>query len=326
MRVAPIRQAVNKLKRWASRRPRRLFGLLAFVVLMILAAPNIFANRLESLFGCWRTNGLCSTADWLQHGEVLLGVLAVFALAFLALKELVATVVWRRMRMVTGRESQCRVLVTGLSEWKALDRAILDEIGMRFAGRAEDYALPTKEFTHRLAELGAPAQRSLATQWQQTVRAIFHHGDALERVLVLPSAESLAQWTQFKELMTALFPGLPVELVRGENGEPFRLPEAPGVQTRSYEDYSYLFEGLSRAVELLLAQAGNKDARRLSDKDICIDITAGPKTFSVAGAIVTLNRDLKLSYVSSEGTVTIFDAEIGLVDSVTRPLMLTPAR
>ena len=45
-------------------------------------------------------------------------------------------------------------------------------------------------------------------------------------------------------------------------------------------------------------------------------MTAGLKIFSVAAIIVTLNRDVRLSYVSNDGIVSVFDAEIGLANMI----------
>ena len=45
-------------------------------------------------------------------------------------------------------------------------------------------------------------------------------------------------------------------------------------------------------------------------------MTAGLKIFSVAAMIVTLNRDVRLSYVSNDGIVSVFDAEIGLANMI----------
>jgi hypothetical protein len=77
-----------------------------------------------------------------------------------------------------------------------------------------------------------------------------------------------------------------------------------------------------RAWQIQETFAKKDKGKPLHDHEICIDVTAGPKTFSIAGAIVTLNRDLKLSYVSTEGITAIFNAEIGTADSLTRTLRI----
>jgi hypothetical protein len=55
---------------------------------------------------------------------------------------------------------------------------------------------------------------------------------------------------------------------------------------------------------------------RLKAGPVCIDVTGG--TFSMAAANVTLNRELKLSYVSNDGKVAVYNDEIGAVFLRTR--------
>jgi hypothetical protein len=65
----------------------------------------------------------------------------------------------------------------------------------------------------------------------------------------------------------------------------------------------------------------DRDRRRsYRPRKICVDITAGNKMSSIAGAIVTLNRDLMVSYVNNEGEYSVYQARIGLADSLTRSL------
>jgi hypothetical protein len=45
-------------------------------------------------------------------------------------------------------------------------------------------------------------------------------------------------------------------------------------------------------------------------REMCIDVTAGLKIFSIAAAIATVNRDAVFSYVNNDGEVAIFDAAI----------------
>lgn len=54
----------------------------------------------------------------------------------------------------------------------------------------------------------------------------------------------------------------------------------------------------------------------LSDRDICIDATPGLKLFSIAAAVTTLDRNLWLGYVVTdgghpgEGVVQIYDPRV----------------
>jgi hypothetical protein len=316
-----LRGWLGRLKPWIARSPARLVVALAVLGFVVLTIPSMFTVLAGFVWGCIRVRTSCAAGDIrLALGGFAL-VAAVYILAFYALRQTVGTIVWSRMTTVAPRESRCRVLVMGLSELRPLDPGLLQQIKLRFRGRAALYGLPRKDFEQLPAEAGAAPTAKLAIPWQQNVRAVLHHGARLEAVLVLPSQESLAQWPEFENLMAALFPGLAIDLVRGKGGEAFELAPSAGGPARSYEDYAYLLEGLSAAVrQVQLAYAADAEREPLDERDICVDVTAGPKTFSIAGAIVTLNRDLKLGYVSTEGLVTVFNAEIGTADALTRAL------
>ena len=306
-------------RRWVSGKPWLMYSAIAILGLGLLSIPSPVGTAL----GCWVGLGdeHC-TGFSLDSLLRVIGFGLVYGLCFVLLTQLIPSFFWHRMRRVTGRDARCRVLIMGLSELKPNELNRLDDILAKFTGRPELYALPKCDF-ERLPETApglAIKNHEIAgfrTAWQQNVRAVHHHRPTLQRVLVLPSEESHQQWESFKRVMTAFFPELPIDLVTISNGEPFRLPDAPGEKLRSYEDYAYVRDGLDRAIEQL-SQAHAAGGAKLTEEDICIDVTPGPKLFSIAASIVTLNRALKLSYVSNEGIVTILDAEVGTAESMVR--------
>lgn len=210
------------------------------------------------------------------------------------------------------------------------------------ARMVEDGRIVLPEDTGKSREkLIGEAANTYEIPWQQNFRAIRHHRGRLKTVLVLPSQKSLAQWDgYFAPMAEALMPGarvgrtdkpadlhgvataeqpfadLVIDLVRSSKStEPFRVD---GGSERDYEDYDYVLSGFTRAIETatnFFHPRGSDDA--LEDRDICVDITAGTKPVSVAGAVVTLNRDLRMGYVSpreSGSEVVLYDAQIRFAD------------
>lgn len=117
-------------------------------------------------------------------------------------------------------------------------------------------------------------------------------------------------------LRTLFKNNLDIEIVKTKNGDEFEDTSAliTDRERRSYDNYTYLRDGLQRAVEMA---HHDRKLRRLRDSDICIDATAGFKLFSIAAAVVTLDRNILLGYVVSggadnpeEGVVKVYDPEI----------------
>lgn len=246
-----------------------------------------------------------------------------FGIAVWRLKRVADAALTSRARMTSDSASSTigarRVLIMGLSPLaQTAESAIGSDIDRIVAGKfgAEQVALPVSEFK-KLADL------PVATPWQQNIRAMWFHANPkilpperrLQQALVLPSAESWKQFPLFKRYAEALF-GAAVEIdyVRQSRGSEaaFCTRDDRGNVCRDYENYDYVRDGLLRAVE----QAGEAGTR-YRDADICIDATPGQKPFSIAAAIITLNRRLVFSYVTTGqpgsdvgGEVKTYDAHI----------------
>lgn len=301
----------------------RVDAAIALALLVALAIP---ASIVTVLDWAWNIAGIAGAIVAI----ILCG--AFYLAAFFMISVVARTVVWSRLRAVPERESQCRVLVMGLSEEKVplypntLDSVsrlfaakgwatdggypafVLERIGSVFAGNAAVYA-QTKHQYRASREIADEATLiALEIRWQQNIRAMAHHGESLEAVLVLPSKESLLQWAEFEALVRKLFGEgrLIVEMIVAREGD-----------ERDYENYAYVWSGLSRGVDRA-HELFPDESIGLADDEICIDVTAGQKTFSMAGANVTLNRELKLSYVNNDGKVTVYNAEIDTADALRR--------
>jgi CRISPR-associated protein Csx16 len=304
------RRLVGRFRHWLASGRWRIGGALAVTVFVLIAVPGALGAIVTNAWAIGRWTGLI--------GALALSGLF-YVIAFLALSMIARTVVWSRLRTVAPRESRCRVLIMGLSELPAEQLAVLAEIKAAFAGRCELYAKTTRDYLGLSGIGDANRLKKLAVKWQQNVRAGHQHGDALEAIFVLPSEESLKQWSDFVDFMHDFFPGLNLDLVCGDDGRPFKQPSLPGEKDRDYEDYAYVWAGLSRAVDQAHERFAATDDS-LADDEICIDVAAGPKTFSMAGANVTLNRELKLSYVSNDGIVSVYNAEVDTADALRRVL------
>lgn len=336
----PHRTSVRRLRMLRLRlaeRPGWMVVILGFLGFWVLSMPSVAVATLADLYGCLFPDqgAACGGLRWALVIGQLAVELVVYLIAFYVLSQIVGAIIWSRMRRLAGRDARSRALIIGLSHLNELGLAALPKVIEHFNGRAFDFALPSKAFNEHLVERGLapppepqplrkPQISGYAIQWQQIARAICQHGKTLECVLVLPSDASWKQWQQFLAFIGALFPKeqfpkLTVDFVRGDDQDAFALPDVSGAPVRDYEDYAFVRDGLNRAVDQLRAHAGEGSAP-LTEADICVDVTPGPKLFSIGAAIATLNRELRLSYVSNEGQVQVFDAEIGTADSLTRTL------
>ena len=293
------------------------FGLI--VATVIAGANGIVGAAVSELFTTGGYNALLA----LIFG---LGIIAVGLWFGIRLASEILT---SRARLVVSKdETRRKVLIMGLSaeapEVLELYRLIADAIG------PESLAAPVGDFTNRIKALNTdglspplvsfvektrendPNDRPPLLRWQQNLRAISHHvGDDtdsewLRGSYVLPSKQSSDQFdNDFKPLVKELFPGLRVERVMNSNrASPFTVAEG-----MNYESYEYVHEGLRRAVE----QAKREISECDGTQDICIDCSAGMKTFSFAAAIVTLNNDILLGYITNAGEPKFYDAAVSFI-------------
>ena len=122
--------------------------------------------------------------------------------------------------------------------------------------------------------------------------------------------------------MQHFFPNLLVELVTAGNGKPFKLASGPKRRDHGYEDHAYVWAGLRAQVDSIRQRFATDNPR--ADYEICIDLTAGTKTFSMAAANVrALVNAVRLCAVVSCMFLAISCANelcretVSLMDSVT---------
>jgi len=173
--------------------------------------------------------------------------------------------------------------------------------------------LPSVEYTAEMKKCGL-AELKGAGPWQQNLRAAAAHCPGLELICVLNPDQD--QFDDFAKFLNYYLPDVAISQISMPNdpARPYRrLGDNFEYANPTYEDYSYVYEGLRHGLDMV-AEHADADLDDIQD-DICIDATPGFKPFSIAAAILTLNRSLKFSYVTSGtgpdgGRVRFYDAGI----------------
>ena len=311
-----------------ARRKKRT-GLLVATFLPIAAGVggDGWVDVSKAVFG-----RVVSGAPWPADVGVavllLLGGTALTALLLWRLVSLGQDYISSRARITTEEEGSRKVMIMGFSPLGTEDLEYAKRLAKEWT--AEGVAQPADRFASpkaqkksledrvkRLLETMDPANRPevdslkkeikevekriAGTSWQQNVRALWRVRDVLKHVIVIvPKSGGDQQFETFKNFLVELFAkngiDLRVDRVRG--------PEAKPLDPVGHEDYRELQVQLRAALDMAEREY------KVGARDICIDITAGLKPFSVAAAVVTLNRRLIFSYVNAAGEVKFYDAEL----------------
>lgn len=204
-----------------------------------------------------------------------------------------------QLSMRPGKVSPKRVLIQGLSPLYAFGPSLTEAQAQSLMTEARvlplrTWASPADAFQ---AEHG-PSRPALGA-WQQNLRAAFAHRARLENIVVICSEGdrgSGQQFPMFREL---------VEDRLADDGLKVEVARAPGSDT-DFEDHDTLRRAIYNAITFA------RDKWGVSADDIAIDVTAGPKIFSITAAAATFNHALAFTYVNNAGVVTEFDATVTL--------------
>lgn len=145
--------------------------------------------------------------------------------------------------------------------------------------------------------------------WQQGLRIVWHHiaaphrTEALKAVLIVVSAESHTDFTEFKALLSER---LNDAKQRGHINGTIPKIDLATPEGIDFENYNDTVDTLNAAVDIAVKK------HKANHSQICIDATAGLKIFSIAAAMVTLNRKLIFSYVNNDGRPRYYDAKIDM--------------
>lgn len=125
--------------------------------------------------------------------------------------------------------------------------------------------------------------------WQQTLRTLQPHLDTLEQIYLIYSKQSDEQLDAYKSLLQRYLkrPDRRITLITHD-------------KYVSFEELRDINDALQQGLDKLR----NGSRKKLKDREIILDITAGQKTTSVAGAFFTLHHpDLDFQYVAKD-TIT----------------------
>jgi len=128
--------------------------------------------------------------------------------------------------------------------------------------------------------------------WRMPLEAIAHHIKRLEKVIVVPSADSPGKTDgTYRDL--DLFVST-VKKMCGDNGPELLSPKDLGLNSEHGVDFETA-EALVSVLESIYARLREKG---YPDYEILIDITGGQKVPTVAGATVALDVGRRIQYVS----------------------------
>ena len=230
------------------------------------------------LFFNWASSFLEKVLDlvlpgWLGALKLVFFVLLLLYIWLQARKEVAP------LRVIAEEPSQVRAISIFLS--------LMETFPQGFPSSPEEASrLPPEEVKKALT----------GTKWEMPMIAVSHHYPTLKQLYVIPSADSkpgtkdgsFRQVPLFKWLFQRLFPKLEIETVSPEKGVDF-------------EDIAALYDSLR---ESFLKKA----LSQYHSSQIIIDITGGQKPVAIAGVFATLDRDLKVQYVSTKTKkVTSYD-------------------
>lgn len=256
-------------------------------LLLMLALLPVFAGWLGDVFKDWVGGQSLSHAD---PYLAIIGLVAILVIAWWMLKtgeELVGVADIEETSGVTPHKaviallSPCKNLVppeNGDDDWRVTDRSGRK---VSLAGRTLDQ-ITEKEATD------AQGQQLPQWPWQQTLRAAHHHGDSLEKLVLLGSIAGSGTDEQLalaRRFFAHYFPGK-VTVMGFPQGDPDT--SGPG-WTADFEKLGDLRHLLLKTLKYLRKRHGYQD------DDIIIDCTGGQKIASIACALVTLDRP-KLSF------------------------------
>jgi hypothetical protein len=273
--------------KWRAKRAINLF-VLTLVGVLATACGGIGSNALYEMLKDQ------TATPWM----VLIATLALVATALLLRYLAVAAIAGfhgnqaRQWRADKSNKSRRRALVLMPSLLRS-DRMQTVDAAIALANTHPQ----TREAA--LTEVISPGNSAFNSwPWQQSLRLVERFPD-LQFVCIVQSSQThaLKQGEKFAELLKAFRPKLKVVLVE------------PAINLTDYDD-------IEDAIYSALEKCRDAGFR---DKDVCIDITGGTKSFSAVAAIRSLNTGYVFSYVvtnqdtensAEHGKVYLYDASV----------------
>jgi len=135
--------------------------------------------------------------------------------------------------------------------------------------------------------------------WEMPLRALLHHSQVLESVVLVCSPQSIVQSRAFVDICRQydLLASRSFNLLASLRGVIQVVPFDDGLSLEACQGFNFEgFDELSHAFWVLLEDF---ERRGCPEKDIMVDITGGQKPASVVGAVMTFNREIKAQYIQT---------------------------
>jgi hypothetical protein len=219
------------------------------------------------------------------------------------------TILQPRTRFLHDREipEKREHLVLFLSE--------LDLTKGRYSDGVPEGATLSGDLDIDIAALEAHKKSNPHWRWEMPLRAIRHHMGRLKTIVLVCSPESIKQVHWFRQLLGrySTLANVSVWVLSKENGKP-TLIDCPTTPLSSGGLSFDSFDELSSGMRYILRRYGQ---RRVSEDEIMIDFTGGPKVTSVVAAAITFNRNIKAQYVQTNPpwNVVSYDILLGSVEA-----------
>ena len=170
--------------------------------------------------------------------------------------------------------------------------------------------LDLASFTNDLDEACKPEHQKALGSWQQNLRVLHAIGNVEALYVISPDID---QFSEFSAVIHHFLPDLEITRIGGP--DPLKRGYYDPGLTPDYGNFTYVTTAITQAVTTIAKRT------RLPVPEVeaacVIDATAGLKTFSIAAAVASLNRDLLLVYARTgdrAGEVIGYDVEVQLFE------------
>lgn len=273
------------MRAWRALQPRLVVAALALATALLGTAVYDFLKA--GILGAMAIDA-DRLGPWTNLGLGLLSAALTLAAGLLAYEQAKPLLRTRAQVIKADQGYRCSILIMTLSAFNRGDPRLPQALSLigRLAQADEGQLAACLDLLCGSGE-GEPFAR---WPWQQPLRLIRHHRHRLQRIILIVSPEAKDQIPDFQRLVR---PFLHVGSRIDQLGDPLNL-----------EEYNALEERIQEAVAMT--------ERNAPQHDICIDITSGPKTWSVVAMLASLNTDILFSYVQSNPPyeVLVYDVKL----------------
>jgi len=175
-----------------------------------------------------------------------------------------------------------------------------------------DLTTDLKSDLEMMMKLKNPA-KSIKWNWEMPLRALYHHHKKLQTVTLIGSKKSIKQIPLFLDICRKYTDLQNIRNYYVLDQDPERIISAEEYAQETVEGWNFeSFDELSDGMYFLFNWMEEKGIR---EKDIIVDFTGGQKITSAVAAASTLNRNIKIQYVQTEGNCNVLSYDVYLATS-----------